>query len=188
MASTIDNVGSVYTAPAGTTTKKSNSELGKDDFLKLLVTQLRYQDPMKPMEDKEFIAQMAQFSSLEQMKNIADGFEKFQTTQGNVMSNLNNVLTGFISVQQQMQADNMIVSAVSFVGKHLEATVPKLDEKGNPVKDQDGDIVTEKIAGDVTGVNISNGLAALQVQYEVNGEKKTRDVLLNEITKVSQVD
>lgn len=52
------------------TTKNQKSDLGKDDFLKLLVTQLRYQDPMQPMEDKEFIAQMAQFTSLEQMQNL----------------------------------------------------------------------------------------------------------------------
>lgn len=54
-------------APAAT---KKNSGVGKDDFLKLLVTQLRFQDPMNPMEDKEFIAQMAQFNSLEEMQNL----------------------------------------------------------------------------------------------------------------------
>lgn len=46
--------------------------LGKDDFLRLLVTQLRYQDPLQPMNDREFVAQLAQFSALEQMVNVSN--------------------------------------------------------------------------------------------------------------------
>lgn len=60
------------------TTKKNNDVMGKDEFLKLLVTQLRYQDPLNPMEDKEFIAQTAQFSALEQMMNMSKSFEQMQ--------------------------------------------------------------------------------------------------------------
>ncbi len=55
-------------------TKKPAQNLGKDDFLKILITQLQHQDPTKPMEDREFIAQMAQFSSLEQMTNMSTQF------------------------------------------------------------------------------------------------------------------
>lgn len=51
-------------------TKRNTGELGKDEFMNLLVTQLQYQDPLNPQDDTQFIAQMAQFSALEQMQNL----------------------------------------------------------------------------------------------------------------------
>ncbi len=60
--------------------RKVNSDLGKDAFLKLLTTQLTHQDPLNPTDDKEFLSQMASFSSLEQMQNLNKSFEGFDKT------------------------------------------------------------------------------------------------------------
>jgi len=62
-----------------------SQSLGRDDFLRILLTQLSNQDPTAPMQDNEFIAQMAQFSALEQMTNMAADFSRmarmFQSTE-----------------------------------------------------------------------------------------------------------
>ena len=62
------------TGAAAASTQADNAagaSLGKDDFLKLFVAQLQHQDPMNPMQDGEFMGQMAQFSTLEQITNVA---------------------------------------------------------------------------------------------------------------------
>jgi flagellar basal-body rod modification protein FlgD len=72
----VDNAVNTYNKTLVHEGRKTSNELGKDDFLKLLITQLSNQDPTSPMEDTQFISQMAQFSSLEQMTNMSTSFSK----------------------------------------------------------------------------------------------------------------
>ena len=63
-------------------TAKRETALGRDAFLQLLVTQLRHQDPTQPKADGEFIAQLAQFSSLEQLTQIQKTLEDMSKALG----------------------------------------------------------------------------------------------------------
>ncbi|HEY3380312.1 MAG TPA: flagellar hook capping FlgD N-terminal domain-containing protein [Vicinamibacterales bacterium] len=69
----INSTSGVGAATTGATTPalKRTDGLGRDAFLNLLVTQLQHQDPSKPMDDSQFITQLATFSSLEQLSQIS---------------------------------------------------------------------------------------------------------------------
>ena len=82
----------------------SGSNMDKEDFLLLLVTQFQYQDPLNPMEDQEFVAQMAQFSSLEQLMNLNTSMESLTDATEN----------------QQM------LNATSYIGKQVSVTGNKI--------------------------------------------------------------
>src|SRR4051794_33199835 len=81
---------STSSASSTTTTSSTSSPqnptsiLGKDDFLKLLVTQLKYQDPLKPTDQSQFMSQMAQFSTVEGINNLQSTLESM--SQGNAVS------------------------------------------------------------------------------------------------------
>lgn len=74
-------VNSTTTAAAAQAKKTPSNELGKDAFLQLMAAQMSYQNPLEPMENTQFLAQMAQFSALEQMQNVAKGMETLALTQ-----------------------------------------------------------------------------------------------------------
>jgi flagellar basal-body rod modification protein FlgD len=113
--------GALGAAAAGT---NPNAILGKDDFLKLLVTQLQHQDPMNPMDDKDFMGQMAQFSSLEQITNLV------AATQQQAFSSQMSQAVGLIGHQ---------VSWVSADGTNGSGTASKVSISGGAIQITVGD-------------------------------------------------
>jgi len=83
---------------------KLPAELDKDSFLKLLVAELRHQDPTQPMNDREFISQMAQFSSLEQMSNMNQAIERLvlRSQSGEAFSLIGKEVEAVDFVSQQL--------------------------------------------------------------------------------------
>jgi flagellar basal-body rod modification protein FlgD len=101
--------------PRGTANQAAASaqnELGKDDFLKLLTVQLRYQDPLNPLENTEFIAQMAQFTSLEQLQNMSSALERSADSQTRL---------------HDMAEDNL---ATSLIGRSIEVPTSEISFDG----------------------------------------------------------
>ncbi len=74
-------VGTEFTVDKKRDLGKKRNELGKDDFMKLMSAQLKYQDPVNPMKNEQMAAQLAQFSALEQMMNVNNNLEKMTAGQ-----------------------------------------------------------------------------------------------------------
>ncbi len=85
---------------------KSDNELGKMDFLTLLTTQLKYQDPLSPQENEEFVAQLAQFSQLESSQNAESS-----------MTDMSDALTSFVLSNELSSQSVANASATSMIGK-----------------------------------------------------------------------
>src|SRR5699024_5806741 len=110
-----------------------SAELGKDEFIKILMTQLQNQDPLNPMEDKDFISQMATFSSLEQTMNMADAMDRLVKSQ---------------SVSPVIQFSHMI-------GK--EVTYREDDEDSGEKKEETSKVIAVSQKDDQAILELENG-------------------------------
>lgn len=129
------------TASPSTTT---NNSLGKDDFLKLLVAQMQNQDPMNPTDNTQSIAEMAQFSALEQMTNISTA-----------MNTLNTNMTNYFQQSSLSQGAALIGKSVSGVDTDGKTSIEGIVEA---VKWLDGDPKLEVRKSDGTLVDLEMGL------------------------------
>ena len=113
-------------------------EMGKEDFLKLLVAQLSQQDPLNPQDGAEFVAQLAQFSSVEQLVNIRGGMDNLALAQ---QASTSAEVVGFIGRDVLALGDSVHLSgdgsarpvAFSLAGEAASATVELVDSAGKVV-------------------------------------------------------
>jgi len=122
--------------------RNTSGTLDKDAFLRLLVTELKNQNPMEPMDNREFISQMAQFSTLEQISNLSNSIEKFVETE---------------SVAMKLNAVGLIGKKVVIEGKSLQlesgqtdSIIFSLDENAEVVLkiyDENGTLVSMENLG-----------------------------------------
>jgi len=97
--------------------------MGKEDFLKLFTTQLKAQDPLSPMDSAQFTAQLAQFSSLEQLTNINTGLKDLLTLQNSLQ---NTLTTGMIG--KRVRTSDDVVHTVASIGFAQNQTFLSLDD------------------------------------------------------------
>ena len=125
------------------------SEMDKNAFLTLLITQLRHQDPLNPKDNGEFMAQMAQFSSLEQMQNINGGLSDLAKAQEKTQAKLLGRLDGLQSSVEQLMhligSNQSYANSLHFSLLGKEAVVLQKDKteitgKISAVKSQGGEI------------------------------------------------
>lgn len=134
---------------ANTTTSTSTmsavekGSLDKSAFLKLLVTQLQNQDPMKPMEDKEYIAQLAQFSSLEQMQNLNQTMQSFITLQNNYNQSQSGISTLSLIGRNVTWVDQETSQSYKGVVKSVQFDSSGTPSLVVPVKDKDKETYTD---------------------------------------------
>jgi flagellar basal-body rod modification protein FlgD len=109
-----------YTPPAKTSTP--NNGLGKDTFMKLLVAQMSQQNPMEPTDDKEMIAQMTQFSMLEQLQSLATSGEQ-SATAGHVSQAVSLIGHDVTYLDADGATGSGTVSSVNFVNGAPQLTI-----------------------------------------------------------------
>lgn len=111
--------------------------LGKDDFLKLLVAQLSHQDPLNPQEGAEFVAQLAQFSSLEQIKQVNSGLETIAAGQAGIIAGQSVQLVGkqiqYPSSMLHLEGPGEMPIRYELAAPAADSKVEILDAHGEPV-------------------------------------------------------
>lgn len=141
----------------GTPVIMPGEETNKDLFLQLLVAQMSNQDPLNPQDPTQYVTQLAQFSTLEQMQGVNEGM-------GYLIGLTNGVLV-----------NSAMSTATALIGKRIEAYAPDVTidpKEEDDITGEDTDNIDDKktITGVVEGIKIENGIVYMEVRSDKTGE------------------
>lgn len=133
-------------------TLEANDALGQDAFFKILITQLQNQDPLNPMEDRDFVAQMAEFSSLEKTEKV-------------------------YSLLEEKLSSNQVIKNSNLIGKEITATVEDIKLKGvvKAVKSQGEQIFAVLDNGSEVDISYINEVKEIDVETDGEIEEKVEE-------------
>jgi len=156
---------------------QSQGVMGKDDFLKLMLAQIKYQDPLNPMDGTAYSAQLAQFSSLEQLTNLNSSVKQSVDANYFLTQSINNTLyANLIGKEVKIgsqylvnNGENSVNIGYTLPDNAKSVTINVLDQYGNIVKSFDEKNIqkgSSKLSWDFTdndGNKLTNGVYTMQI-------------------------
>ncbi len=180
-------VDQVSSTTSSSQVSSSNSTLEKDDFLKLMIAQLKNQDPLNPLDGTDYASQLAEFSSLEQLTNLNSYMQQSIDTNYLLTQSINNTLMANL-IGKEVKIDGESLSVVGQdnidIGYNLptqakSVNIKIIDSNGTVVKTIEGSVEAgnNKVSWDLydnNGTKVNNGDYTIEVEaYNMSGEEMT---------------
>ena len=197
MIGALENVSSYEAHVAETTTPDASPELGQDSFLKLLVAQMQHQDPLNPQGNEEFIAQLAQFTSLEQLMGVNSSLGDLYAA----TTSMNNAsMTQLLGRNVTAYSDTIPYDGEGYEDIHFSApaevdrmTITVLDDEGKVVSRDELDGINKGEGSwrwdgkDVHGVQAKEGHYSVSIKaFDANGNPiEVRSLLKGTVNEMS---